>query len=88
MAKQQEQSTQQTSKPSQAGEPHLTVPGTAVEIPTTRKSLAWYGTLAGMGVLGVLEWPVAAVVVGAHIVASNSRTPSTEAAAEGVESGA
>ncbi len=52
----------------------------------TRGSLAWYGAVGTMAAVGIVEWPLAAVVAAGHLVAENTRSPAAEGAAEGAES--
>lgn len=54
----------------------------------TRSSLAWYGTVGALTAVGVMEWPLAAVVAAGHFVSENSRSPTASGAAEGAESAA
>lgn len=35
--------------------------------------LAWYGGVAALAVLGLIDWPVAAVIVAGHLLADNAR---------------
>ncbi len=51
----------------------------------TRGSLAWYGTIGAMTALGVMEWPLAAVVAAGHLVAENSSSPAARGAGQGAE---
>ena len=54
----------------------------------TRGSLAWYGGVGTMAMVGLIEWPLAAVVAAGHLIAENSRSPSGIGAAEGADSAA
>ena len=36
------------------------------------KTLAWFGGLAALGILGVMEWPVVAVIGAGHLLAQQS----------------
>jgi hypothetical protein len=36
------------------------------------KALAWFGGLAALGILGVMEWPVVAVIGAGHLLAQQS----------------
>jgi hypothetical protein len=56
--------------------------------PPTRSSLAWYAGIGAMTVGGLMEWPLAAVVVSGHLISENSRSPAVSGAASGVESAA
>ena len=42
-----------------------------VQLPP-RQTLAWFGGLAVLGVLGVMEWPVVAVIGAGHLLAQQS----------------
>lgn len=52
----------------------------------TRGSLAWYGGVGTMAVAGLIEWPLAAIVVAGHLIAENSQSPAVSGAADGAES--
>ena len=54
----------------------------------TRGSLAWYAGVSAMTVAGVIEWPLAAIVVAGHLIEENSHSHTVSAAAGGVQSGA
>ena len=56
-----------------------------VEQPT-RGSLAWYGTMATMTAAGLVEWPLATVLVAGHLITQNTRSQAVEGAAQGAES--
>lgn len=51
--------------------------------PPNRSSLAWYGGVATMAGLGLVEWPLAAILVTGHLIAENSRSQAVSAGAEG-----
>lgn len=48
--------------------------------------LAFYVVLVSMGALGVVEWPVVAIVGVGHLLASQTRFPRLREAGEAVES--
>jgi hypothetical protein len=50
--------------------------------------LAWYGGLALMAVLEVIEWPIAIVMAVGHEFAHRARTQALRELAEGIEAGA
>jgi hypothetical protein len=50
--------------------------------------LAWYGGLAVMAVLEVIDWPVALVIAVGHEIAYRARTRALRELAEGIEAGA
>jgi hypothetical protein len=52
----------------------------------TRGSLAWYATVATMSAAGLIEWPLAAIVVTSHAISQNARSQTAAGAAEGAES--
>ncbi|HWF34119.1 MAG TPA: hypothetical protein VG295_02075 [Solirubrobacteraceae bacterium] len=54
----------------------------------TRSSLAWYAGMGAMTAAGLLEWPLAAIVVTGHLISENSRSSAVSGAASGVESAA
>lgn len=54
----------------------------------TRSSIAWYAGISAMTATGLIEWPLAAIVVAGHLIEENSRSPEVSSAAEGVQSGA
>lgn len=54
----------------------------------TRSSLAWYGGLSAMAAAGLIEWPLAAVMVTGHLISEDSKSPTVSGAAEGAESAA
>lgn len=56
-----------------------------VERPT-RSSLAWYGGLGTMAAAGLVEWPLAAVIVAGHLITENSKSSTVAGAVEGAES--
>ncbi len=39
-----------------------------------------------MAAVGLIEWPLAAVVAAGHLIAENSQSPSVSGAADGAES--
>jgi hypothetical protein len=49
---------------------HIALPGVSVKVPEP-KSLAYMGGLAGLAVVGIMEWPVAAAVVAGYILATD-----------------
>ena len=51
----------------------------------TRGSIAWYGTVAAMTAAGVIEWPLATVVIAGHLISENSRSQAMSGAASGAE---
>lgn len=53
-----------------------------------KASLAWYGGISAMAAAGLVEWPLALIVVAGHFVEENSRSQAISEAAEGVEAGA
>ena len=53
-----------------------------------RSSLAWYAGIGTMAALGLIEWPLAAVVATSHLISQDSRAPTVSDAAEGAGSGA
>jgi hypothetical protein len=54
----------------------------------TRSSLAWYGGIGVMAAAGLVEWPLAAVIVTGHLISENSSSPTVSGAVEGAEAGA
>ena len=54
----------------------------------TKGSLAWYAGIGAMTTAGVIEWPLALIVVSGHVIAQNSGSPAVAGAAEGAESAA
>lgn len=52
----------------------------------TKSSLAWYGGIGAMAGVGLVEWPLAAVIVVGHLISENSKSPEVSGAAEGAES--
>ncbi len=54
----------------------------------TRSSLAWYGGIGAMAGVGLVEWPLAAIIVVGHLVSENSKSPAVSGAADGAESAA
>lgn len=57
-----------------------------VERPT-RSSLAWYGGIGSMAAAGLVEWPLAAIIVAGHLISENSKSQAVVEAVEGAESG-
>lgn len=54
----------------------------------SRGSLAWYGGVGAMATIGLVEWPLAAILVTGHVVAENSGSSSVSEAAEGASDAA
>jgi predicted membrane protein len=54
----------------------------------TRSSLAWYGGVGTMATIGVIEWPLAAVIVASHLISQNSRSAAVSGAAAGASDAA
>ncbi len=54
--------------------------------PPTRSSLAWYGGIGAMAGVGLVEWPLAAIIVAGHLVSENSKSPAVSGAAQGAQS--
>lgn len=54
--------------------------------PPTRGSVAWYAGVGTMSALGLVEWPVAAIIAAGHFVSENSRSAVLTEAIEGAES--
>jgi len=54
----------------------------------SRGSLAWYGTVGALTAVGVVEWPLAAVLTAGHLVSENTRSSAVAGAGEGIESAA
>lgn len=52
----------------------------------TRSSVAWYAGVGTMSALGVVEWPVAAIIAAGHFVSENSRSAVVAEMVEGAES--
>jgi hypothetical protein len=50
--------------------------------------LAWYGGLALMAVLEVIDWPLAIVIAIGHEIAHRARRQALRELAEGIEAGA
>jgi hypothetical protein len=50
--------------------------------------LAWYGGLALMAALEIIDWPIAIVIAVGHEIAHRARTQALRELAEGVEAGA
>ena len=50
--------------------------------------LAWYGGLALMAALEIIDWPIAIVIAVGHEIAHRARTKALRELAEGVEAGA
>ena len=50
--------------------------------------LAWYGGLAVMAVLEIIEWPLALVIAAGHELSHRARTRALRELAEGIEAGA
>jgi hypothetical protein len=48
-----------------------------------RSSLAWYAGIGTMAAAGLVEWPLALVIVTGNIISENSRSPTVSGAAEG-----
>jgi len=64
------------------------IPGIDLDVHRpTRSSVAWYGTMGALAAAGVLEWPLAAVIGVSHLIATNSKSPGVEEAADALESG-
>ncbi|MBV8160456.1 MAG: hypothetical protein JO265_05995 [Acidimicrobiia bacterium] len=59
-----------------------------ISLPSPAPKLAYYAGLGAMAALEFIEWPVALVIAAGHEVATRTRNPDVEEAAEGVESGA
>ncbi|MBV8981493.1 MAG: hypothetical protein JO086_11385 [Acidimicrobiia bacterium] len=59
---------------------HLTLPGPP--------KLAYYAGLGAMAAFEFIDWPVALVIAAGHEVATRTRNPEIQQAAEGTESGA
>ena len=59
---------------------HLTLPGPP--------KLAYYAGLGAMAAFEFIDWPVALVIAAGHEVATRTRNPEVQQAAEGTESGA
>ncbi len=53
-----------------------------------RGSLAWYGGIGAMTTVGLIEWPVAAIIAVGHLIAENSDSATVSGVAEGAESAA
>jgi hypothetical protein len=67
------------------GRVRVTVPIVGqVKLPPTR-DLAYYTTVGALTAMGVLEWPVAAVVVTGHLLASTAHDSDLREAGEGLE---
>ncbi len=54
----------------------------------TRGSVGWYAAIGAMTAVGLLEWPLAAIVATGHLIAENSTSPTASGAGAGAESGA
>lgn len=64
---------------------HLTLPGLGVvELPPTEQ-LAFTAGMAGLAVTGMIEWPVAAVLVTAHLMADLRHHKTLQGFAEALE---
>jgi len=50
--------------------------------------LAWYGGLALMALLEVIDWPIAIVIAVGHELTYRARTEALRELAEGIEAGA
>lgn len=55
-----------------------------VEIPPPEQ-LAYYGGLAALAALEIIDWPVAAVIAAGHLLASNHRNRLLEELGEAME---
>lgn len=50
--------------------------------------LAWYGGLAVMAILEIIEWPLALVIAAGHELSHRARARALRELAEGIEAGA
>lgn len=54
----------------------------------SRGSLAWYVGIGAMTAIGLIDWPLAAVVATGHLVAENSQSEAVSGAASGASDAA
>lgn len=66
---------------------HVPLLDLQIERPT-RSSLAWYGGIGTMAAAGLVEWPLAAIIVAGHVITENSKSSTVVGAVEGAEAGA
>lgn len=69
-----------------ASGPVVTLPVLHSRVPLPApEHVAYYGAIGVLAALEVIEWPVAAIIAGGHLLASHSRNQVAEGVGQGAE---
>lgn len=69
--------------------PSVSIPGTDTRINLPdRPALAWYAGIGAMAAMELIEWPIALVITGTHLIENHVHSRSIQELADGIESGA
>ena len=91
MAERRRQPRAPRRRPARAARPRVANSAHSARRPSVREHperLAWYGGLAAMALLEVIEWPLALVIAVGHELSYRARTRALRELAEGIEAGA
>lgn len=70
------------------GRPSVRLPGTETKLSLPdRPSLIWYAGLGVMAAAELIEWPVALIVAGTHLIETQSHNRDVEELADGIQAG-
>jgi hypothetical protein len=68
--------------------PGVRLPGLGRITLPDRTGLLWYAGVGAMAAAEIVEWPIAALVVGTHFIENNSHNRDIQELAEGITAGA